>query len=172
LAEALKDSTSIIGAPPMTPSGTYQPVAAPDLLRSFSCGLLAQYLQYKREEGIDLCIGEVPMQKQQRFESIYSPEPIGTSSEGNPVYLYQERILAEPRFVVKLPNGKAVFSDREGRINPISEGDSMMTAMFFTTFAGVLLGGTVGGLAGAGLGVAATKLWWKRRGGVRGSLHQ
>ena len=85
-------------------SGALQPAAVPDLLRSLSLGLSAQYLQFKLEEGIDLN-REVPTMQRERVESIYSPEPIGKSAEGYPVYLYQERILAEPRYVVQLPNG-------------------------------------------------------------------
>lgn len=172
MAEALKNSTSKPGVPPVSPAtGDLQPVAAPDLLRSLSFGLSAQYLQYKREEGIDLNIGEVPPLPQERIESIYSPEPIGTSPEGYPVYLYQERILAEPRFVVRLPNGKAVYSDRQGKINPIPDGDSIVTTAILAGFGGIFLAGTFGGLAGAAAGAVATRLWLNRRNSLNGSTH-
>ena len=154
-----------------TAPGALQPAAVPDLLRSLSLGLSAQYLQFKLEEGIDLN-REVPTMQRERVESIYSPEPIGKSAEGYPVYLYQERILAEPRYVVQLPNSKAVFSDPKGRINPIPNGDNIVTAAILAGFGGIVLAGTVGGLAGAALGAVATRFWLNRRSGWHGSVHQ
>jgi hypothetical protein len=110
--------------------------------------------------------------KQQRVESIYSPEPIGTSPEGFPVYLYQERILAEPQFVVQLPNGKAVFSDRQGRINPIPDSDNVLTAAMLAGVGGIVLAGPLGGIAGAAAAAMAMKLWFKKRSPVHGTRHQ
>jgi hypothetical protein len=158
--------------PAQSTIGPFGTGVVPDLLRSLSISLSAQYLQYKREEGIDLTIEEVPSVQRERIESIYSPEPIGMSPQGHPVFLYQERILAEPRFVVQLPNGKAVFSDRQGRINPISNGDQVVTAAILAGFGGIVLAGTVGGLTGAVAGAAITRMWLKRRSNSDGPLSQ
>ena len=149
-----------------------RPDAQPtDLLRSFSFGLSVQNLYYKRAEGIDLNTGDIPVQPK-RVESIYSPEPIGRSPQGYPVYLYQERILAEPRFVVQLPNGKAVFSDQQGHVNPIPDGENVVTAALLAGFGGIVLGGAFGGVAGAAIAAAATHLWLSRRSPSHGSDHQ
>ena len=79
---------------------------------------------------------------------------------------------AEPRYVVQLPNGKAVFSDPKGRINPIPNGDNIVTAAILAGFGGIVLAGTVGGLAGAAVGAVATRFWLNRRSGWHGSVHQ
>jgi hypothetical protein len=169
LAEVVEHSNSN-EALDTTETGTLAHLSGPDLVRSLSSGLSAQYLQYKIEEGIDPT-REVP-QLNERVESIYSPEPIGKSREGYPVYLYQEPILAEPRFVVQLPNGRAVFSDREGRINPIPDKDNIVTGAILGGVLGTLVAGPVGGVSGAAAGAIATRFWLKRRGHWHGPRHQ
>lgn len=95
-------------------------------------------------------------------ETYYSPEPVAHSREGYPVFTYQERILAEHRYVVKLPNGRAMFCDAKGRINPIPARDQYVSVAMLGAMGGVLLGGPIAGLLCAAGAVAVAVLHGRR----------
>jgi hypothetical protein len=100
-------------------------------------------------------------------EPLYSPSPIGTSREGYPIYEYWDGGPGGIRYVVQLPNRKAYFCDRAGRINPLSLSERMLTAAVLASAGGVAFGGVVGGLVAAAAGVAGVG-WWPK---VRSLLH-
>ena len=100
-------------------------------------------------------------------EPLYSPTPIAMSREGHPVYEYWDGGPGGVRHVVRLPTGKAFFCDRTGRINPLSQGERMLTAAILASAGGVAFGGAVGGFAAAAAGVASVR-WWPK---VRMLLH-
>jgi uncharacterized membrane protein len=91
----------------------------------------------------------------------YGPQ-IGISREGYPVYLYTDPATQLTRFVVVLPDGRAFFSDKQGRI--------LATPADTTPeVAGAILGGLIGlvfgpegAILGALLGAVAGGLSKKR----------
>jgi hypothetical protein len=67
--------------------------------------------------------------------------PVGTSPEGNPIYLYKDPGSDTYRYVVVGPDGRAFYSDPYGRILQPGGGAD-------PGFVGAVVGGLVGFIAG------------------------
>ena len=94
----------------------------------------------------------------------YGP-PIGQSREGYPIYLYTDPQTRAVSYVVVLPDGRAYYSDFNGRIGAVpKEGTAEVAgALVFGTSALLLFGGPVAGILGAIAGaIAANQLSRKR----------
>jgi hypothetical protein len=94
----------------------------------------------------------------------YGSTPIGQSSEGFPVYLYTDPNSKLRTYVVVLPDGRAFYSDRRGRIvsTPKDASPQVELLALIGGAVGLLVGGgapgaILGGIIGAALGQAAKK---------------
>jgi hypothetical protein len=89
--------------------------------------------------------------------------PIGKSSEGFPVYLYTDPNSNLRTYVVVLPDGRAFYSDRQGKIvsTPQDASPAVEALALLGGILGLALGGPggaiLGGVAGAALGELAKK---------------
>src|SRR2546430_1475730 len=75
---------------------------------------------------------------------------VGTSSEGFPVYLYTDPNSKLRTYVVLLPDGRAFYSDRRGRI--VSDIKDASPAVEALALVGGIVGLLIGGAPGAILG--------------------
>ena len=88
---------------------------------------------------------------------------IGRSPEGFPVYLYTNPESKLTTYIVVLPDGRAFYSDRGGRIvSDIREASPAVEVLaILGGLLGLVIGGApgavLGGLAGAALGQVAKK---------------
>lgn len=76
-------------------------------------------------------------------------EQVGVSTEGNAVFLFFDSKTQAYRYVVRLPNGRFVYSDPNGV--PLSPGDKSLQPVPAAVLGGMLgafLGGPVGALIG------------------------
>jgi hypothetical protein len=79
----------------------------------------------------------------------YGPQ-VGRSQEGYPVYLYTDPQTRLRRYVVILPDGRALYSDAQGRIGPRQSEAQKQTALaLLGGLIGLGAGGPVGALIGA-----------------------
>ena len=75
---------------------------------------------------------------------------VGHNSRGHPIYLYQEPRSGMLRYIVVLPNGRAVYSDPAGNIGyPADESANRMTGAMLGGLGAFALAGPVAALAGA-----------------------
>lgn len=82
----------------------------------------------------------------------YGPR-VGTSHEGYPVYLYTDPQSQKTTYVVVLPDGRSLYSDKDGRIVPTPiESDKQVAGAAVGGLAGLLIGGPGLGIVGAILG--------------------
>jgi hypothetical protein len=93
----------------------------------------------------------------------YGPQ-VGHSPEGFPVYLYTDPHTHTLHFVVVLPDGRAFFSDYQGRIGsapPPPESNTGVALALIGGIAGFLLGAgggaIIGAIAGGVLGSGLSK---------------
>jgi hypothetical protein len=80
----------------------------------------------------------------------YGASPIRKSPEGFPVYLYTDPNSKLRTYVVVLPDGRAFYSDIQGRI--VSTPQDASPAVEALAIVGGVIGAFVGGPAGAVLG--------------------
>lgn len=80
--------------------------------------------------------------------------PVGKSARGLPIYLYEDR-RGTTYHVVQLPDGRLAYSDSQGNVRyPTND---LMTGAMLLGIVGLVLGGPVAGLVGAGVGAVAGK---------------
>ena len=92
----------------------------------------------------------------------YGPQ-VGHSPEGFPVYLYTDPSSKLTTYVVVLPDGRAFYSDRNGRI--VSKPTEVNPQVALALVGGIIgfavgggpLGAIVGGIIGAAVGNVASK---------------
>jgi hypothetical protein len=80
----------------------------------------------------------------------YGTFPIGKSPEGFPVYLYTDPISKLRTYIVVLPDGRAYYCDRQGRI--VSTPQDASPAVEALAIVGGVIGAFIGGAGGAVLG--------------------
>jgi hypothetical protein len=94
----------------------------------------------------------------------YGASPIGQSPEGFPVYLYTDPNSKLRTYVVVLPDKRAFYCDRRGRIvsepkdaSPQVEALAVLGGAIGFALGGGAPGAILGGLIGVALGQAAKK---------------
>jgi hypothetical protein len=94
----------------------------------------------------------------------YGPQ-VGSSREGYPIYLYTDSRTKLTTYVVVLPDGRAFYSDAQGRIVATpAKTDSAVALALVAGAAGLWLGGPVGGIIGAIFGAIMGEEVSKKRG--------
>jgi hypothetical protein len=81
----------------------------------------------------------------------YGP-PVGNTAEGHPIYLYTDPHSKLTAYVVILPDGRAFYSDRYGRITAKPEEANKAVALALVGGALGLVFGPGGALIGAAIG--------------------
>ncbi len=78
---------------------------------------------------------------------------VGKSHEGNPVYLCNDPHSKKLTYIVHLPDGRAFYSDKEGKIvaTPVDT-DKQVAGAALGAIAGLAIGGPAGGIVGAIVG--------------------
>jgi len=93
----------------------------------------------------------------------YGPS-IGQSREGYPIYLYTDPQTRTVSYVVVLPDGRAYYSDFNGRIGAVSkEGNAEVAGALVLGTSALLLGGPVAGILGAIAGAVAANQFSRKR---------
>lgn len=91
----------------------------------------------------------------------YSPQ-VGTSRQGYPIYLYTDERTNLTHYVVVLPDGRAFYSDAEGRfVTTPAEPDKQIGLALIGGLLGLAFGGG-GAILGALIGATAGGLLNKK----------
>ena len=89
--------------------------------------------------------------------------PLGTNTQGWPIYLHRDIDSNEWRYVVVLPDGRAFYSDANGHIGHVTRENNAVLGATIVGLGGLALGGPVGGIVGALIGAFATETLWRRK---------
>ena len=77
-------------------------------------------------------------------------DQVGENSQGYPIYLYHDPRSGSVRYVVVLPDGKAVYSDPAGNITSATgQSSNAATGAMLFGLGGLALAGPLGGIVGA-----------------------
>ena len=89
----------------------------------------------------------------------YGPQ-VGTSVQGNPIYLYTDPRSKLTSYVIVLPDGRAFHSDQHGNISatPVEANNASVALALIGGIVGLLLGGPGVALIGAALGAVVSAI--------------